>query len=96
MLIQENNDGITVRVKVQPKASKNEISGIQNDELKVRLTAPPVDGAGNKACIEFFAKLCSIPKAKVEIVQGQTGRNKRIKLTDVSKDGFLALIDRWI
>ncbi len=73
--------GIEVRVLVQPRASRNKIVGLQAGELKVSLTAPPVDGAANKACREFLAKLCGRPKSSVRIVSGETSRHKRLLLS---------------
>lgn len=80
MLIKEDKDGVLIKIKVQPKASKNEIVGLMEDALKIRLTAPPVDGKANEACIQFLAGLLHIPKKKVELISGQAGRHKIIKL----------------
>ncbi len=75
-------EGVEVLVLVQPRASRNRIVGLQAGELKLALTAPPVDGAANKACREFLAKLCGRPKSSVRIVSGETSRHKRLLLTD--------------
>jgi len=84
--------GITVKVKVQPRASRNVISGINGDSLRLALTSPPVDGAANAACIEFFAELCRVAKGQVAIVGGQKNRAKVISITGVDKIGFLAIL----
>lgn len=63
-------DGTIVTLHVQPRASKNEIIGQQGEALKVRLTSPPVEGAANKLCCEFLAKLCGVPKRDVSIYSG--------------------------
>jgi len=63
-------------VKVHPRAKKNTITGEVGATLKVSLTAPPVDGKANAACIEFFAKLLKVPRASVTIASGERGRNK--------------------
>lgn len=81
---QEQADGLVLRVVVQPRASRCEFSGIQGDELKLRLTAPPVDGAANACCQEFLAKLFRVPKSAVRIEAGETSRHKRIRLLGVS------------
>ncbi|MBU7008585.1 DUF167 domain-containing protein [Phosphitispora fastidiosa] len=86
MDIQEHSNGTAVKVKIQPRASRNRIAGELGDMLKVTLTAPPVDGAANAACIEFFASLLKIPKKQVEILSGHTGRTKLIKFYGVTKD----------
>lgn len=96
MEIRENEEGIFIKIKVQPKASKNEIKGLQGDALKVRLTAPPVEGAANQACIDFFAKLCKVPRLRVEIVSGLTGRNKTVFIKEMQKDEFCSIIKEYV
>ena len=76
--IQENPRGLTFKVFVQPRSSKNMIVGLHGDALKIKLKAPPVDGAANKMCIAFLAKCLKVSKSSLEIVSGQTGRLKRI------------------
>ena len=73
-------DGIILNLHIQPRASKNEVCGIQGDALKIRLTSPPVDGAANKLCCEFLAKLFHVSKSSVEIISGETSRHKRVKI----------------
>ncbi len=72
--------GVEVVLFVQPRASRNKVVGLVNDELKIALTAPPVDGAANKACCAFLAKLCKLPKSSVKVVAGETSRHKRLLL----------------
>ncbi|BBO67825.1 hypothetical protein DSCA_17550 [Desulfosarcina alkanivorans] len=76
--IQEKPDGLTFKIRVQPRSSRNQVAGIYGDALKINLTAPPVDNAANKACGAFLAKLLSVPKSSVTIVSGHTGRNKQV------------------
>ncbi len=80
MPIQEHPDGVVVKVRVQPRASKNRIAGALGDAVKVMLTAPPVDGAANTACVKFFADLFKLPRSQVEILSGHTGRTKLLKI----------------
>lgn len=82
--LKQDEGGVTIKVRVQPKASKNETAGFLDGALKIRLTAPPVDGAANKACIEFMARLLGVPKSRVAIVQGHTGRNKTIRVAGLT------------
>lgn len=86
MNIKEFPDGVAIKVRVQPRAVKNEISGLFGDALRLRLTAPPVDGAANAACIDFFARLFRIPRQQIEIISGHTGRNKIIKVYGIKRD----------
>ncbi|HZP16772.1 MAG TPA: DUF167 domain-containing protein [Terriglobales bacterium] len=74
--MHETSSGVTFAVKVQPRARKNAIVGELGDALKVALTAPPVDGRANAACVEFFAALLRLPKSAVTIISGESSRNK--------------------
>lgn len=74
------DDSIILSIYVQPRASKNQICGIQGDELKIRLTSPPVDGAANRLCREFVADLFNVSKSSVEIISGESSRHKRLKI----------------
>ena len=74
-------DGIVLSIHVQPRASKNQICGLQGEALKIRLTSPPVDGAANKLCREFLADLFGVAKSYVEIISGDTSRHKRVRIS---------------
>lgn len=82
--INESSTGTTFAIKVQPRAKRNAIVGTLGDALKVSLTAPPVDGKANEACIDFFAKLLKVPRSSVTIAAGQTSRNKVIRVAGLS------------
>ena len=69
-----------IKIYVQPRSAKNAIVGLHADFLKVKLTAPPVEGAANKMCVDFFAKALKLPKSSIEIVSGHTGRSKGLLL----------------
>ena len=71
-------------VRVQPRASRSEIAGLHGERLRIRLQAPPVDGKANAALVEFVAGLFAIPRARVTIEHGLTGRDKRLRLQGVS------------
>lgn len=79
--------GAALAVRVIPRSSKNEISEIQSDgTIKVRLTAPPVDGKANKALIEFLADVLDLAPSKLEIVAGESARDKLIVVLDLDPD----------
>jgi uncharacterized protein (TIGR00251 family) len=82
--IHETAGGATLAVKVHPRAKKNAITGEVGDALKLALTAPPVDGRANQACIEFFANLLDVPRSSVTIASGETSRNKVIRVAGLS------------
>jgi uncharacterized protein (TIGR00251 family) len=69
-----------LEVRVQPRASRTEFAGLMGDRLRVRLNAPPVDGRANAALLEFVADACGLPKSRVTLEKGQTGRDKRVRL----------------
>ena len=71
--------------RIQPRASKNEIIPMEGGALKVRLTAPPVDGAANEGLIRFLSEVLGIAKSRVEIISGQTSREKRIRIGGMSE-----------
>jgi uncharacterized protein (TIGR00251 family) len=84
--IQNSPNGATFAVKVHPRAKKNAITGEVGGALKLSLTAPPVDGKANDACIEFFARLLKVPRSSVTIAAGQTSRNKVIRVAGLSAE----------
>lgn len=93
---RENAKGISFKVRLQPRASKNEIMGLQGDALKVRLTSPPVEGEANQACIEFFAGLFNKAKSAVVITAGHKSRNKTLEIQGISKTDFLSVLDKYL
>lgn len=77
-ILKEKEDELLIRIFVQPRASKNEMAGCRDGAFKIRLTAPPVDGAANKACSEFIGKYFGVPKSSVVIESGETSRTKQV------------------
>jgi len=84
--IRESASGATFAIKVHPRAKKNAITGELDGALKLSLTAPPIEGKANDACIEFFAKLLKVPRSSVTIASGQTSRNKVIRVLGLSAE----------
>jgi hypothetical protein len=84
--IHKSDQDVSFAIKVHPRAKKNAITGELGAALKVSLTAPPVDGRANEACIEFFAKLLNVPRSSVTIASGQTSRNKVIRIVGLSAE----------
>ena len=79
--------GAAITVRVVPRASKNEIVEIgENGTIKIRLTAPPVEGQANNALIEFLADVLDVAKSKVEIIGGLTGRDKLVSILGVDAE----------
>jgi len=82
--IREISGGVTFAVRIHPRAKKDAITGKLGDTLKVSLTAHPVEGKSNGACIEFFAKLLKVPRSSITIAAGQTSRNKVIRVAGLT------------
>ena len=78
--IRDTPAGATFALRVHPRARKNAITGATGDALKLAITAPPVEGKANQACIEFLAEFLNVPRASVTIVAGQSSRNKVIRV----------------
>lgn len=83
----------TLSVRIQPRASKNGATRMEDGSLKIRLTAPPVDGAANAALVEFLSAALSVGKSSVEIVSGHTGRQKIIRITGISETDVIRLLN---
>ena len=86
------NDGIQFAAIIQPRSSKNIICGLQGDSLKIRLTAPPVDGAANKMCVKLLAKTLGVSLSKITITKGQKGRNKIFLIHGITELEFFKKI----
>src|SRR5580698_2210901 len=78
--LQAQSDGVLLSVKVQPRAAKNEIGETQGSELKIKVTAPPVDSAANEALIELLAEILDCGRSRIEIVRGHKSRHKVLRL----------------
>ncbi len=90
---QTTATGVRVWVRVQPRASENRIVGLHGDALKVRLTAPPVDGAANAALVELLAGTFGIPARAITIVSGSGSRTKVVELAGITGDRVRRLVE---
>lgn len=88
--LQAHADGVLVSLKVQPRASRNEVGPVAGNELRVRVTAPPVDAAANVAVIELLAETLDCPRNRIQLVRGQTSRHKVVKLFGFSVEAVAA------
>lgn len=82
---------LRVRVHVQPRASRNEIVGLHGTALKVRLQAPPVEGAANDALVALIADRLGLPKRAVRVVNGATSRSKTLEIEGTTEAAVRAL-----
>lgn len=76
-----SGDGLVLRLYIQPKASRDQIVGLHGDELKVAITAPPVDGQANAHLLKFIAKQFRVAKSQVVIEKGELGRHKQLRIS---------------
>ncbi|SFR10827.1 MULTISPECIES: DUF167 family protein YggU [unclassified Enterobacter] len=74
------DDGLVLRLYIQPKASRDSIVGLHGDEVKVAITAPPVDGKANAHLVKFLAKQFRVAKSQITIEKGELGRHKQVKI----------------
>jgi len=79
--LRTTGHGLTLRVRVQPRASKDALGGEREGALVVRLTAPPVEGAANEALARFLGKTLGVAPSAVRVVSGASGRNKVVSVT---------------
>jgi len=84
--VRQTVAGVAFAVKIHPRAKRNAVTGEVGDALKVSLTAAPIDGKANDACIEFFANLLKVTRSSVTIAAGQTSRNKVIRVAGLSAE----------
>jgi uncharacterized protein len=82
--IHETAAGVTFAVRIHPRAKKNAITGEVGDALKLALTAPPIEGRANDACIAFLAEILNVPRSSITIAAGQTSRRKVIRVAGLS------------
>jgi len=81
---REDQDGITLSVRVVPRASRSELAGYHEGALRVRIAASPVEGAANRELIRFLSKTFKVPQSAVTIISGSNSRNKIIRITNPS------------
>ena len=77
--------GVRLRIRVQPRASRTELAGLHGDALKIRLAAPPVDGAANDVLERFLARLLGVPHSAVRILSGRAGRTKLVAIDGIGE-----------
>lgn len=82
--LQQSGLDVLLAVSVQPRASRNAVTGLHGNALKLSLIAPPVDGAANDACLRFLADVLGVSRARLSIVRGEKARQKLIRIAQLS------------
>lgn len=94
LAVTERDGAVRFGVRVQPRASRSEVAGLHGDALRVRVHAPPVDGAANAAVVAVVAEALGVPRRAVRIVSGETGRTKLLEVTGVGAAAVQSLAIR--
>jgi uncharacterized protein (TIGR00251 family) len=89
-IIQQDGSDVLVTVHVHPRASRNQLVTQWPDRITLRLTAPPVGGAANAACCAFLAACLDLPKSRLAVLRGETGRQKVIRIREANVADVLA------
>ncbi|QIZ75721.1 DUF167 family protein YggU [Ferrimonas lipolytica] len=80
--VQQLNSDLLLSLYIQPKASRDAVVGLHGDEVKVAITAPPVDGKANSHLIKYLSKQFKVPKSQVQIEKGEQGRHKQVRIVE--------------
>jgi len=84
--IVEITGGVRLDVSVQPRSSRNQVVGEQNEALKIKLTAPPVEGEANAALVDFLSHYLKLPRKDIKLIKGETSRHKIIEIMGISSE----------
>jgi uncharacterized protein len=87
--LSETKDGLLLKLKVQPRSSRNKLGDVDGDEWRIWVTAPPVDAAANKAVLELLADELDLSKSQVQLVRGDTARHKVVRITGMTRGELL-------
>lgn len=90
--VTESNGRVRFTVRVQPRASHTEVAGVYGDALKIRLAAPPVDGAANDALVNFLADLFAVARRDVRILAGESARSKIVEVAGITASAVHGIV----
>jgi len=88
-------NSLNIRVQIQPRSSKDQIIGLHNGRLKIKISAPPVDGKANQNLIEFIAKALGVSKSKIEIVKGRSSKLKTLRISGIDQKSLSLLLNKY-
>ena len=94
LFCRERGESLTITLHVQPRARKTEIVGVYGDAIKIKVAAPPVEGAANDELVAFFAEFFGVPKSAVDVLRGSKSRNKVVVVEGVTVAEFTELLIR--
>lgn len=82
--IKETRTGVSIQVRVVPRAARTELAGIEQGTLKIRISAPPIEGRANGEVVSFLAKVLRISPSQIAIASGEKSRNKRVEIRNIT------------
>jgi uncharacterized protein (TIGR00251 family) len=91
--VQRTESGVRLTVRVQPRSSVTQVTGVQGDALRVRVTAAPVDGAANEALVQLLSETFDIPRRSVTIVAGAGSRTKVVELVGLTEERVRRIVE---
>jgi len=94
--LTKTEEGISLPVHVLPRSGKNEIAGLIEGRLKIKITAPPVGGAANRELVTFMAKLLGINRSSICLQTGRKGKRKLLKIKGIDEQTLLEKLSSWI
>lgn len=94
--VAEVAGGVRIKLHVHPGAKRNGISGLFGDSIKFELQVPPVDGKANAALIKLFAKMLKCSKSAVQLVSGETSRDKVLEIRDIDRNSTINFLNEYI
>lgn len=89
---QQSREGLVLHIRVMPRAPRDAVDGVLGDALKIRLTAPPVEGKANQALIRFLSDALNLPRGQMTVLAGETSRNKRVLVSGATVDAVRSLL----
>lgn len=96
MNISDKNEGVDFSLRVQPNAKKEEIGGVAEGALKIRVTSSPKEGEANEACVRFLARILDVPKSRISILAGARSRTKRIRVAGMTRDELQFILKPYL
>lgn len=93
--ISQGDGCVRFAVHAQPRASRTELAGLHGDAIRIRLAAPPVEGAANAELVSFLAKLLGVPRSAVRVVTGQRGRRKTVQVAGIDAEDVRAWLSAY-
>lgn len=90
--VRADKQGSIIDVHVIPQGSKNEVVGLYNDRLKIKIEAPPVDGKANACLLKFLSKVLDIKNSDLQLIKGESSRQKQVKVLNLSPEDIESLI----